>query len=81
MEWSGSIAATAGGVLSQNGGNDGRVMQEVGGTLCTPHVVGDKIRAYFGLRRKVDSTDVLKRIAREGVPAESHAGRTLRIEL
>lgn len=45
-------------------------MQEVSDMLCDPHMDGDKINAYFGRRRKVESGEVLKGIAREGVPAK-----------
>ena len=47
VEWLRSIAATAVVMLSQEGAHVGRVVQEVGGTLCATHMDGDKIRAYF----------------------------------
>ena len=37
--------------------------------MCAPHMNGDRIRAYFGLCQKVESTGMLRRMAREGVPA------------
>ena len=74
MEWLWGIAATAGTPLSQEGGQIGRVVREVGGTLRATHMDGDRIRAYFGRRRKVASAEALEKIAREGVPAEVGAG-------
>ena len=53
LGWLRGIAATAGVMLSQEGGHVGRVVQQVGGTLCTTHMDGDRIHAYFGRRRKV----------------------------
>ena len=70
VEWLRGTAATAGVVLSQKEGNVGRVVQKVGRTLFVPHMVGDRICACLGRRRKVESTEVLKRIARDRVPAE-----------
>ena len=52
-----------------------------GGTLRATHMDGDRIRAYFGRCRKVESAGVLEAIAREGVPAEVGAGENLGIEL
>ena len=56
-------------------------MQEVGGTLCASHVDSDMIRAYFERRRKIMSAEVLKLIAREGMPAENWVGINLESEL
>ena len=81
MEWLRGIAATAGTLLCQEGGQIGRVVREVGGTLRATHMDGDRIRAYFGRRRKVVSTDAVEKIAREGVPAEVGAGGNLGSEL
>ena len=81
MEWLRSIAATAGTMLSQEGGQVGRVVREVGGTLRATHMDGDRIGAYFGRRRKVESAGALEEIAREGVPAEVRAGGNLESEL
>ena len=74
VEWLRGIAATAGVRLSQEGGHVGRVVKEVGGTLCATHMDGDRIRAYFGRRRNVESAGVLEAIAREGVPAKVGVG-------
>ena len=52
-----------------------------GGTLGATHMDGDRIRAYFGRRRKVESAGVLEAIPREGVPAEVGAGGNLGNEL
>jgi len=69
VEWLRDMAATGGVMLSQKEGDVGRVVQEVGGTLCAPHVDSDMIRAYFERRRKIMSAEVLNLIAREGMPA------------
>lgn len=43
-----------------------------------PHTIDrDRIRAYFGRHRKVESAGVVEAIAREGVPAEVGAGGSL----
>ena len=81
MEWLRGIAATAGTRLSQEGGQIGRVVREVGGTLLATHMDGDRMRAYFGRRLKVESAGALEEIAREGVPAEVGAGGNLGSEL
>ena len=41
---------------------------------CATHMNGDRIRAYFGRRRKVKSAGVLAAIARDKVSAEVGAG-------
>lgn len=64
-------------MLSQEEGDDGRVVQKIGGRLCAPRMDGDRIRAYVGRCRKVESAEVLERIAREGVPAKVWAGGNL----
>ena len=61
MEWLWGIAATAGTPLSQEGGQIGRVVREVGGTLRAIHMDGDRIRAYFGRRQKVESAKSLEK--------------------
>lgn len=38
--------------------------------MGAPHINGDRIRPYFGWRRKVESPEMLENIAREEVPAE-----------
>ena len=68
MEWLRGIAATAGSMLSQEGGQIGRVVREVGGTLRATHMDGDRIHAYFGRCRKAASAEALEKIARDGVP-------------
>ena len=70
MEWLRGIAATAGTMLSREGGQVGRVVREVGGPLLVTHMDGDRMRTYFGRRLKVESAGVLEGIAREGVLAE-----------
>lgn len=57
------IAATVNVVLSQKKG-------DVGGVLRTSYMDGDRINLYFGQRRRVGSAEVLKKIAREGVPVK-----------
>ena len=52
-----------------------------GSTLRANHMDGDRIRAYFGRRRKVESAGVLEEITREGVSAEVGAGGNLGKEL
>lgn len=42
---------------------------------------GDRIRTYFGRCDRVEGTEVLGRIAWEGVPMEVHTGGDLEIEL
>ena len=74
MEWLRGIAATADTMLSQKGGQIGNVVREVGGTLLTTHMDGDRIRTYFGRRLKVESTGALEQIAWERVPAEVGTG-------
>ena len=81
MEWLRGIAATVGIMLSQEGGQIGRVVREVGGTLRAAHMDGDRIHAYFGRRRKVASAEALEKIARDGVPDEVGAGGNLGSEL
>ena len=53
----------------------------MGCTLCATHMDGDRIRAYFGRHREVESGGVLEAIARDGVPAEVGAGGNLGNEL
>ena len=81
MECLRGIAATAGIILSQEGGQVGRVVREVGGTLLATHMDGDRIRTYFGRRLKVESAGALEEKSREGVPAEVGAGGNLASEL
>ena len=81
MEWLRGIAATAGIMLSHESGHIGRVVREVGGTLCATHMDGDRIHAYFGRRRKVASAKALEKIAREGIPDEAGVGGNLGSEL
>ena len=81
MEWLRGIAATAGTMLSQEVRQVGRVVREVGGTLRATHMDGDRIRAYFGRRRKVEGSKALEKIVREGVPAEVGAEGNVGSEL
>lgn len=53
------------------------VVDAIGGTLCASHMVGDRIRAYFGRRRYLGVAEVIEKIAREGVSAEIQTGRNL----
>ena len=53
----------------------------MGGTLRATQMNGDRMRAYFRQRRKVESAGVLETITREGVPAEVEAGGNMRKEL
>lgn len=62
-------AATAGVMQYQTRGDTGRVVQKVRGTLCAPHMAGDRIRAYLARHCKVGSAKVLGRIAPKGGPA------------
>ena len=41
-------------MLSQEGGQVGRVVRKMSGTLRAIHMDGDRIRAYFERRRKVE---------------------------
>lgn len=50
--------ATVSGILSQEGSHDERVVKEVDETLCATHIDDDRTRAYFGLRRKVESAEM-----------------------
>ena len=81
MEWLRGITAAAGTLLSQEGGQIGRVVREVGGKLRATYMDGNRIRAYFGRRRKVESAEALEEITREGIPAEVGAGGNLGSEL
>lgn len=45
MEWLRGIAATAGVMPSQKDADVGEVVQEIGFTRCTPHMVSDRISA------------------------------------
>lgn len=47
MEGVQGITATAGRMLSQEGGHAGRVVKEVSGTLCASYMDGDRIHAYL----------------------------------
>ena len=53
----------------------------MGGTLYAIHMDGKTIRAYFGRRSKVESAEMLEKIAPEGVQAEIRAGGNLESEL
>ena len=75
------VAATASALLDQKKGDVGEVVEAIGGPLLAPHMDGDRIRAYFGQRRRVEGVDVLERIAREGVPADIRTGGDLASEL
>lgn len=74
------FAAKASVLLSQ-GGYVGEVVDAIGGTLCTPHMGGDRIYAYFGHRRRVEGAEVLEMIALEVVPVEIKTGDDLECEL
>ena len=80
VEWLRGIAVTAGIMLFQTEDNVGRVMREVGGTLCDPHMYGNRIRVYLD-GTTIESTEVLERIFREGVPADIWVGSNLESEL
>lgn len=75
------MAATTGVILSQKGGDVGRVVQKAGNTLCAPHMDGDWIRPYLGWCRKVESADVLETSAPEEGPVAIWAGVNLESEL
>lgn len=60
MNWLWGIVATAGVILSQEGGKVDRVVREVGGMLRATHMDGDRIRAYFGRCRKAESARALE---------------------
>jgi len=60
VEWLRGIAATAGVMRSQEGGHVERAVKEVGGTLCTTHMDGYRIRTYLRRRRRVKSAEILK---------------------
>lgn len=45
----------------------GIAVEAIDGTLGTPHTGGDKINAYFERRCRMESTELLEQIAREGV--------------
>ena len=81
MKWFWGIAGTAGVILSQEGGHLGSVVQEVGGTLFAIYMDSERIRAFFGRRRKVKSAEMLGKTAREGVPAEIGAAGNLESKL
>lgn len=68
--WRSYIASTENILHSHEKGNFGGVVEAIGGTLRTPHMNSDRTHAYFGRRRRVGSTEVLKRVAWEGVSAE-----------
>lgn len=51
-----------------------RPVEATGGKLRAPHMNGDRLRVYIRRRRGVEGAEVPERIAREGVPAEIHAG-------
>lgn len=71
VKWLRGMAATASVMLSQEEGDVGRVVQEIGGTLCTPRMGGDRIHVYVGRCRKVESAEVLELVPQEGVPAKN----------
>ena len=81
MERLRGIAGTAFTMMSQEGCQVGRVVREVGSTLCATHKDGEGIYAYFGRRQKVEIAGVLEEIAQKGVPAEVGAGGNLGNEL
>jgi len=62
VDWLRVTVVTAGIMLFQKGGDVGTLIQEVGGMLYAPYMDDDRIRAYFGRRRKVESADVLETI-------------------
>lgn len=57
-------------MAAKKGGDVGRVVQRIGVTLCAQYMDVNRIRACLGRCRKVESTMVLKIIARKGGPAE-----------
>lgn len=70
-EWLRVIAVRARAMLSQDGDQVGRVVREVGGTLRTTRMDGDRIHVKFGLRQKIESTGTLKKIAWVGYRPKS----------
>lgn len=56
-------------------------MEEVGVTLHATNLDGDRTRAYFRWRQKVESPRTLEETALEGVPAEVGARGNLGSEL
>lgn len=80
VEWLRGISTMAGVKQSQRRGGLIRMMQ-VGGALCATYMDSEMIRTYFGRRRKVESAEMLERIAREGVLAEIYVGGNLESEL
>lgn len=52
----------------------GEAVEAIGGTLRDPHMSSDMICAYFGRCRRVEGTEVLERIAREGVQSKILTG-------
>lgn len=55
------------------------MVQEEGGSLYFTDMDGDMIRAYFGRRHKVESTEMLKNIAPEGMRLKSGREKTWRV--
>jgi len=67
VEWLRGMAMRVEVMISQKEGDVKRVVQEIGDTLFASHMNG-------GRRRKVESSDVLERIAQEWVLTEVRAG-------
>ena len=68
------LATTASVLLSQNGGDVGKVVETIGSPLRRPHMDGDRIHEYFGSRREVEGAEMLEKITRAGVPVGIRSG-------
>lgn len=63
-----AIAAKA-SVMHFQKGNVAEVAEAISGTLGASHIDGDMVIKHFGRRRRVESAEVLERIAWEGISA------------